>query len=75
PALFAVPASAQIPAEERRRTFEHLRHLAPGRCRVERLVTLPDGLPRTAMGKVRRAALALAASAPEARPRLETSTP
>lgn len=75
PTLFVVPASARIPADALHRTFEHLRNRAPGRCRVERLVIVPLGLPRTATGKVRRAALALAASPPEAGHLPQPSTP
>jgi long-chain acyl-CoA synthetase len=57
PTLFAVPASAGVAEEELRRAFEELRAAAPPRLRLAHLVCVPDPLPRTAVGKVRRRAV------------------
>jgi long-chain acyl-CoA synthetase len=58
PALFVVPASADVAEQDLRRAFEELRAAAPARLRVTELVRLDRPLPRTALGKIRRRSLA-----------------
>ena len=58
PALFAVPVSSAIRAEDIREAFESLRAIAPSRLRVQRLISMTGPLPRTSAGKVRRRSLA-----------------
>ncbi len=58
PTLFVVAASPGIPDHDLEEAFADLRASAPARLRLARMVRLPDPLPRTATGKVRRRALA-----------------
>jgi long-chain acyl-CoA synthetase len=58
PTLFVVPASPDVPEQDLRRAFEELRAAAPARLRVPHMICVPGPLPRTALGKVRRRALA-----------------
>lgn len=58
PVLLVVPNSAHATDEEIDETVHRLRTAAPSHCRVERVERLPQPLPRTATGKVRRRVLA-----------------
>jgi long-chain acyl-CoA synthetase len=58
PVLVVVPASADVTDEEIETVHARLRANAPPRCRVARVERVAGPLPRTALGKVRRRALA-----------------
>jgi long-chain acyl-CoA synthetase len=58
PALVVVPAMASTTTAELERELARLRAAAPSRLRVASLVRLDSPLPRTALGKLRRRALA-----------------
>lgn len=58
PALVVVPAHPGTAQEEIERTVARLRAEAPARCRVAAIVRLERPLPRTALGKIERRAIA-----------------
>jgi long-chain acyl-CoA synthetase len=63
PTIVVVPREPGLSEEEVEREVARLRAAAPARCRVAGLVRLEGPLPRTALGKVRRRALAEALAA------------
>ncbi len=67
PTLVVVVA-ANSPRELVEREYASLRAAAPARCRVAGVLVLDRPLPRTALGKVRRRALAQSLSADQERP-------
>jgi long-chain acyl-CoA synthetase len=60
PVLFVVPAEPAHLDADLEAEFRRLRGLAPARLRAERVVRLDAPLPRTALGKPRRRAIAAA---------------
>jgi len=58
PTLFVVPSAPDIGSEELDRAFRDLRSVAPSRMRVDRMIRLHHPIPRTALGKPKRRAVA-----------------
>jgi acyl-CoA synthetase (AMP-forming)/AMP-acid ligase II len=58
PTLFVVPAGAEADESALAEAFQRLRAAAPSRYRVDHMIPLDHPLPRTALGKPRRRAIA-----------------